>query len=427
MDFILSSFTPDIVLNIVYSSYIEDYLIYFALLLSGYIAITYFLGYLIGKIPYINKVFNFKKILSFFIILPFVIILVKIILNLDSSNIFLEKFLFITIFLSLSTLLFIYAGTKGLLQNNYGLIRLCIDYIFAINIIILSSLYYYKTQANNNINMVTKLIKNDILKKIKYLQDTDDTDYILAKLIVNYYVQSINNYTDKLKKKEKKIINNFNTKIIDYDKRYTELSEKITTSNQLISDLESTYKNKIKIVDKEIDEEKLRLKAIYEEWKNNVKSNINNLDKLSKKYKFEIEALENNKDLITHLQNELKLIERKNSQLNIKLLEVNNLISKNHNDIESKNKLLKELSDNVKKNKIDINSINTISSKNTININAQTKEIDKIKTIQVQLNKNKTSLDLIKVKIDTANKIIKKKENKNLIKEDNSSTVKKSL
>ncbi len=427
MDFILSSFTPDIVLNIVYSSYIEDYLICFALLLSGYIAITYFLGYLIGKIPYINKVFNFKKILSFFIILPFVIILVKIILNLDSSNIFLEKFLFITIFLSLSTLLFIYAGTKGLLQNNYGLIRLCIDYIFAINIIILSSLYYYKTQANNNINMVTKLIKNDILKKIKYLQDTDDTDYILAKLIVNYYVQSINNYTDKLKKKEKKIINNFNTKIIDYDKRYTELSEKITTSNQLISDLESTYKNKIKIVDKEIDEEKLRLKAIYEEWKNNVKSNINNLDKLSKKYKFEIEALENNKDLITHLQNELKLIERKNSQLNIKLLEVNNLISKNHNDIESKNKLLKELSDNVKKNKIDINSINTISSKNTININAQTKEIDKIKTIQVQLNKNKTSLDLIKVKIDTANKIIKKKENKNLIKEDNSSTVKKSL
>lgn len=427
MDFISSSFTPDIVLNIVYSSYIEDYLICFALLLSGYIAITYFLGYLIGKIPYINKVFNFKKILSFFIILPFVIILVKIILNLDSSNIFLEKFLFITIFLSLSTLLFIYAGTKGLSQNNYGLIRLCIDYTFAINIIILSSLYYYKTQANNNINRVTKSIKNDILKEIKYLQATNDTDYILTKSIVNYYVQSINNYTDRLEKKEKKIINNFNATITDYDNKYIELSEKITTSNQLITDLELTYKNKIKIVDKEIDEEKLRLKAIYEEWKNNVKSNINNLDKLSKKYKFEIEALENNKDLITHLQNELKSIERKNSQLNIKLLKVNDLISKNHNDIESKNKLLKKLSDNVKKNKIDINAINAISSKNTININAQTKKIDKIKTIQVQLNKNKTSLDLIKVKIDTANKIIKKKENKNLIKEDNNSTVKKSL
>lgn len=427
MDFISSFFTPDIVLNIVYSSYIEDYLICFALLLSGYIAITYFLGYLIGKIPYINKVFNFKKILSFFIILPFVIILVKIILNLDSSNIFLEKFLFITIFLSLSTLLFIYAGTKGLSQNNYGLIRLCIDYTFAINIIILSSLYYYKTQANNNINRVTKSIKNNILKEIKYLQATNDTDYILAKSIVNYYVQSINNYTDRLEKKEKKIINNFNATITDYDNKYIELSEKITTSNQLITDLELTYKNKIKIVDKEIDEEKLRLKAIYEEWKNNVKSNINNLDKLSKKYKFEIEALENNKDLITHLQNELKSIERKNSQLNIKLLKVNDLISKNHNDIESKNKLLKKLSDNVKKNKIDINSINAISSKNTININAQTKKIDKIKTIQVQLNKNKASLDLIKVKIDTANKIIKKKENKNLIKEDNNSTVKKSL
>lgn len=427
MDFISSFFTPDIVLNIVYSSYIEDYLICFALLLSGYIAITYFLGYLIGKIPYINKVFNFKKILSFFIILPFVIILVKIILNLDSSNIFLEKFLFITIFLSLSTLLFIYAGTKGLSQNNYGLIRLCIDYTFAINIIILSSLYYYKTQANNNINRVTKSIKNNILKEIKYLQATNDTDYILAKSIVNYYVQSINNYTDRLEKKEKKIINNFNATITDYNNKYIELSEKITTSNQLITDLELTYKNKIKIVDKEIDEEKLRLKAIYEEWKNNVKSNINNLDKLSKKYKFEIEALENNKDLITHLQNELKSIERKNSQLNIKLLKVNDLISKNHNDIESKNKLLKKLSDNVKKNKIDINSINAISSKNTININAQTKKIDKIKTIQVQLNKNKASLDLIKVKIDTANKIIKKKENKNLIKEDNNSTVKKSL
>jgi hypothetical protein len=427
MDFAPSFFTSDIVSNIVYSSYIQDYFIFFALLLSGYIAIDYFLGYLIGKIPYINKVFNFKKFLSFLIILPLVIILVKIILNIDSSNIFLEKFLFITIFSSLSTLLFIYAGTKGLLKNDYGLIRLYNDYTFAIVIIIFSSYYYYKTQANNNINSITKSIKNKIHKEMMYLQNTNDVDYRLSELIVNYYVKSIDSYTNRLERKEKKIINDFNTKILNYDNKYIELSEKIVNSNKLITNLELTYENKIKIVDKEIDEEKLRLKAVYEEWKNNVESNINNLDKLSKKYKLEIEILENNKDLITHLQNELKLIKQKNSQLNIELLKVNDLISQNKNDIKNKDMLLEKLSNDVKKDTINMNLINEISSKNSINISNQIKEINKIKTIQVQLNKNKESLDLIKAEIDIVNKTLNKKQKKNLIIEDNNSTVKKDL
>jgi hypothetical protein len=401
----------------------QDYFIFFALLLSGYIAIDYFLGYLIGKIPYINKLFNLKKFLSFLIILPLIIILVKIILNIDSSNIFLEKFLFITIFSSLSTLLFIYAGTKGLLKNDYGLIRLYNDYTFAIIIIIFSSHYYYKTQANNNIDFATKTIKNKIHQEVMYLQNTNDVDYRLSELIVNYYVKSIDSYTNRLERKEKKIINDFNTKIINYDNKYRELSEQITNSNKLITNLEMTYENKIKIVDKEIDEEKLRLKAVYEEWKNNVESNINNLDKLSKKYKLEIEALENNKDLITHLQNELKSIKQKNSQLNIELLKVNDFISQNKNDIKNKDMLLKKLSNDIKKDTINMNLTNEISLKNSINISNQIKEINKIKTIQVQLNKNKKSLDLIKSEIDIVNKTI----NKNLIIEDNNSTVKKDL
>jgi len=320
MNFAPNFFTSDIVSNIVYSSYIQDYFIFFALLLIGYITINYFLGYLIGTIPYINKLFNFKKFLSFLVILPLVIILVKIILNIDSSNIFLEKFLFITIFSSLSTLLFIYAGTKGLLKNNYGLIRLYIDYTFAIIIIIFASYYYYKTQANNNINSIIESIKNNIHKEMMYLQNTNDVDYRLSELIVNYYVKSIDSYTNRLERKEQKIINNFNAKITEYDNKYIKLSEKITSSNKLIINLETSYANKIKIVDKEIDEEKLRLKAIYAEWKNNIENNINNLDKLSKQYQLEIDTLEDNKDLIIHLQNELKLIKQKNSKLSIDIM-----------------------------------------------------------------------------------------------------------
>jgi len=392
MNFEPSFFTSDIITNIVYSSYIQDYFIFFALLLSGYIALDYFLGFLIGKIPYVNKLFKFKKFLSFLVILPLLIILIKIILNIDSSSIFLEKFLFITIFSSLSTLLFIYAGTKGLFKNDYGLIRFYKDYTIAIAIVILSSFYYYKTQANNNLNTVSEAIKNNIHKEMMYLQNTNDVDYRLSELIVNYYVKSIDNYTNRLERQEKKIINNFDKKIIDYDNKYIELTEKITNSNKLIANLELTYKNKIKIVDKEIDEEKLRLKSIYEEWKNNVVTNIDNLDKLSKQYKLEIEALNNNKDLITHIQDELKLVKQKNSKLNIELLKINDLISSNND-----------------------------------NINLQTKEISKIKTIQIQLNKNKKSIDLIKAEVDRINKLAIEKEKQDLAEEDNNSTVKKGL
>ena len=419
MNFAPNFFTSDIVSNIVYSSYIQDYFIFFALLLIGYITINYFLGYLIGTIPYINKLFNFKKFLSFLVILPLVIILVKIILNIDSSNIFLEKFLFITIFSSLSTLLFIYAGTKGLLKNNYGLIRLYIDYTFAIIIIIFASYYYYKTQANNNINSIIESIKNNIHKEMMYLQNTNDVDYRLSELIVNYYVKSIDSYTNRLERKEQKIINNFNAKITEYDNKYIKLSEKITSSNKLIINLETSYANKIKIVDKEIDEEKLRLKAIYAEWKNNIENNINNLDKLSKQYQLEIDTLEDNKDLIIHLQNELKLIKQRNSKLSIELLKVNDLISQNKNDIKNKDTLLKKLSNDVKKDKINIDLINEISSKNSIYINNQIKEIDKIKTIQVQVNKNKKSIDSVKSEIDIVNRTINKMQN-TIIKDSNS-------
>jgi len=414
-------FTSDTVRNIVYSAYIQDYYIFFALLLSGYIVINYFLGYLIGKLPYVNKLFIFQRFLSFVVLLPLLIILVKIIFNIDSANIFLDKFLFITLFSSLSILLFIYAGTKGLLRNDYGIIELFRDYTFTIVIIALSSHYYYKKYIQYNIYSATRTIKSKILKEMMYLQTSHNADYRLTRLIVNYYVKSIDSYTARLETREREIINNFNVEIENYDNKYNELSKKIIHSNTLITDIEVSYKHKINIVDKEIDEEKLRLKSIYEEWKNNVVNNINNLDKLSKKYSLEIETLENNKDLFTHLQNKLKLIKQKSSTVNIKFLKVNDLISKNINNIKHTNKLFEKLSNDIKKDNTSISSIDMRSSKNSTDITKQIEKINKIKTIQVQLIKNKKSLDLIKSEIDMINKKL------NLKIEDNNSTLKKAL
>ena len=414
-------FTSDTVRNIVYSAYIQDYYIFFALLLSGYIVINYFLGYLIGKLPYVNKLFIFQRFLSFVVLLPLLIVLVKIIFNIDSANIFLEKFLFISIFSSLSILLFIYAGTRGLLRNDYGIIKLFRDYTLTIIIIALSSHYYYKKYIQYNIYSATRTIKSKILKEMMYLQTSHNADYRLTKLIVNYYVKSIDSYTARLETREREIINNFNVEIENYDNKYNELSKKIIHSNTLITDIEVSYKHKINIVDKEIDEEKLRLKSIYEEWKNNVVNNIDNLDKLSKKYSLEIETLENNKDLFTHLQNKLKLIKQKSSATNIELLKVNDLISKNINNIKYTNKLFEKLSNDIKKDNTSISSIDMRSSKNSTDITKQIEKINKIKTIQVQLIKNKKSLDLIKSEIDMINKKL------NLKIEDNNSTLKKAL
>jgi hypothetical protein len=377
-----SIFTSNAITNIVYSSYIEDYFIFFALLLSGYIALIYFsgyfLGYLISKLPYENKLFNFKKLLSFLVILPLLIILVKIILDIDSTSIFLEKYLFIAILVSLSTLLFIYSATKGLLKNNYGIIKLYKDYTFTAIIITMVSIFYHY-----NIDFVTEKIKNKIHKEMIYLKNKNDSDYRLSKLIVNYYVKSIDKHANSLEKREHKIINDFNTAII--------------SSNKLIKALEARYKNKINIVDKEIDEEKLRLKSIYKEWQNNTENKINNLDKLSKKYQLKIKTSENNKDLIVHLRSELKLIKQKNSKLNIELFRANDLIYQNISDIKSKDKLFNKLSNSVKKDKTSVDLINKTSLKNSVDINNQIKEINKIKAIQIKLKKN---IDLIKTETE---------------------------
>jgi hypothetical protein len=419
--FMPNLFTLDTVKNIVYSSYIQEYYIYFALLLSGYIAINYFLGYLIGKIPYVNKLFIFQRLLSFIVLLPLLIILVKIIFNIDSANIFLDKSLFIALFSSLSILLLIYAGTKGLLRNDYGIIEFFHDYTFTIMIIAISSYYYYQKHIQDDIYSVTRTMKSNIHKHMMYLQKTNNADYRLAELIVNYYVQSIDGYTNRLNTRERKIIHDFNVEIENYDNKYNELSKKIIKSDRLIKDLEVSYKHKINIVDKEIDEEKLRLKSIYEEWRNNVVNNIDNLNKLSKKYSLEIETLENNKDLFTHLQNKLKLIKQKSSATNIELLKVNDSISKNINNIKHTNKLFEKLSNDIKKDNTSISSIDIRSSKNSTDITKQIEKINKIKTIQVQLIKNKKSLDLIKSEIDMINKKL------NFKKEDNNSTLKKVL
>jgi len=399
-------FQANILDNIIYSSYIEDYFIFFTLLLSGYFVINYFIGYLIGKIPYINNIFNFKKFWLYIISMPIIIVIAKAMFSDDIFNIFLGKYLFVTIIVSLAMLILVYSGTKRLFQQ-YKIIQFYKDYSLSIIILIAASIYYYNYQFINNKNDVIQVLINKIDREITRLEKEPNADYKLAKLIVSYKVEAINGYINNLKIKEQNIINNFNTKIATYDNRYIDLSNKIDNSNELISNLELTYENKIKIIDKEIDEEKLRLKAIYEEWKNNVENNINNLDKLSKKYKLEIESLESNKDLITHLQNELKSIRQKNSKLNIELLKINDLISQN------KDVLIKKLSNDIQKNKITIDSINGISSKNNISINNQLKEINKIKTIQVQLNKNKKNLDLIKADVDIIQKTIDQKQKQN--------------
>ena len=329
--------------NIIYSFYIEDYFIFFTLLLSGYFAISYFTGYLIGKIPYINKVFNFKKFWLYIIIVPIIIIMAKAMFNTDTFNIFLGKYFIVTIIASLTMLIFVYAGTKQLFQQ-YKIIQFYKDYSLSIIILIVTSVYYYNYQFINNKNDAIQLIINKIDREITKLENEPNADYKLAKLIVNYKVEATNRYINNLKIKEQNIINGFNTEMTKYNDKYIGLSNKIDNSNKLISNLELTYENKIKIIDKEIDEEKLRLKAIYEEWKNNVENNINNLDKLSKKYRLEITTLENNKDLITHLQNELKLIKQKSSELNIELLKINDLISQNKDTIKNEDILIKKLS-----------------------------------------------------------------------------------
>jgi hypothetical protein len=390
-DFYLPSLFPiEILNNIIYSSYIKDYFIFFTLLLSGYFAINYFTGYILGKIPYINKMFNFKVFWSYIIITPIIIIMAKALFSNGILNIFLGKYLFITIISSLTILIFVYSGTKQFFKQ-YKIIQFYKDYSLSIIIIILTNIYYYNSYFIKDKNEAIQVIINKVDSKIKQLKKENNSDYKLAKLIINYKLQATNRYIDKLKIKEQTIINDFNNKISKYDEKYITLSNKIDNSNKLISDLETNYKNKINIIDNQIDEEKLRLEAIYKEWKNNVNNNINHLDKLSKQYKKEIDTLETNKNLIKHFQNKLDLLKQRNSEMRVELLQTNDLISQNKDELTKNYNFTKNISNDLNKTNVTVISISTINSQNRNKIDKNTKDIN---SIQKQVVKNKQNLNL---------------------------------
>jgi len=324
----------DVIVDILYSTYIQDYYVFFLLLVSGYFVLVYFLAYILGNIPFIKNIFSKSNFLSVLIMLPIFYGVYKILFNIDYAKFFMEEKLFLILFLSISLLVFVYSGSKQI-NSDFKSINIINLYRVPIIFILLVTVFYAKNYFDKNYSFINSEIKNEIYQKLRYTKVNNENLYDIARIMTNIYIKSTNNEIAKIDYEKNIIINSFNEQINEYDKKFEELNSRIDNSRKVIDTLEEKYKNKIDLVDVDMDNNKLRLDSIYKEWKSNVENNIVNLDTLVTESKIKLKMLDNNEKLITSFRKELIDNNKDISSLKSNYAVVNNQIV--NVDLDTKN------------------------------------------------------------------------------------------
>lgn len=368
----------DVIVDIVYSAYIQDYFLYFTLITLGYFVVIYFIGYIIGSIPFIKKIFSKTNIVSVLIWLPILIGIYKVIFNVDNANYFLEQYLFMIIFLSMTALTFIYSGTKQL-YSDFSFMLFTKLYKFTIITILIICFFYAKNYFTKNYNFIETELRNEVFNDLRNIKINNQSLYRIAKTMSTHYMRSTNKQLRIIDNEKERILLSFEQKMKSYDNKYENLVQLINESRTSIKLMENRYENKIDIVDSEIDNKKLKLDAEYKAWKHNVENNIGELDSLVQKSKNEMKLLDNNKIIINDFKNELAF-------LNKKIVDINSTISKSEE--KSKNQMQLLSNDKVMINdlssQLELLNIKLLDINNTL---SQSKE-------KTDIHNNKIDLEL---------------------------------
>jgi hypothetical protein len=379
----------DVIVDILYSTYIQDYYVFFILLVSGYFVLVYFLAYILGHIPFIKNIFFKNTFLSVVILLPIFYGILKILFNIEYATYFMEERLFVILFLSISLLVFVYAGLK---QINSDLTFINIVYLYRVPIvfILITTIFYAKNYFDKNYSFINSKIKNDIYHELHYIKVNNERVYDLAQIMTNVYINSTNSEIKKLNYEKNEIINSFNEQINEYDKKFEELNNRIDNSREVIDMLEGKYKNKIDLVDIDMDNNKLRLDSIYKEWKSNVENNIVNLDTLVNESKLKLKMLDNNEKLITNFRKDLLDNNKNISSLKSNYDVLNNQIVNVDKGTKSNKEKLVTLEKNIELNKNRFIKLESKVESIGIQVDETKKEIEEEKKVKpIASNKSK--------------------------------------
>jgi len=320
---------------------IEYYLnILIVLLLIGYFTVNYFIGYSIGKIQYINKVFNFKKFWLYVIFLPLIITIIIAIFSSDTFSIVLGKYLFTTIIASLTILMLVFAGTKQLIKQ-YKIVKFYNEYGLAIIILIITSIYYYNYQFVKNKNVIVEVVINNVsIDTIQYKNERKEATKKYIKSLKEKEEDIINNF-DKLSKQYKNEINileenkdlikTFYDELNDIKEKNVQLTNELLKVNENLTINESKNKknyNHIQLILNNLNQINTTISTIN-------LTNIKNKDKIISqqrdidKIKYIQLRLSKNDKNYKQLKKELNIVNKKiKNKKNKKLVKDNNSTTK---------------------------------------------------------------------------------------------------
>lgn len=329
--------TVDVVTEIVNSTYMHEYYMLFLLMIIGYFTIDYFAGYITGKIHFVKKIFNYRKTLSVLIILPIFIDAISVIYSLVSTDLGAEEFMFTSIWASVSSMLFIYAGSKQHFEKSYDIKKLFADYAYPIGIISFVSIVYIFAYLPNDRSELQKEIRTKINEKRRLLGNKEDFE--LANMVVSHLAKETEQLTAKLKDKQQSIIEDMNNRIASNEAKYVSLTENIDAAQSNLESLNQNYKQKILIVDTEIDEEKLRLKEIYKEWQNNIDKEILEINS-----RVDESGIGNKLDSLAHmLSKQEQLIKKRRQTISLSISRIDSLLNLNDFNVDRLSEQIKKI------------------------------------------------------------------------------------
>lgn len=278
-----------IIVEIVHSAYMQNYLILFVIFSLGCISASYLIGSLLGKIPIINKIFTSSLLTNLIIFVPLIFIVKSIIHKSNNYTLLYEKYLFSVVVSTILLLILVFNARRQIIDNQDFFKK----HILSILMICAISVLYFQTTYSKNVESLS----NKIIERIELLKKANVKGIEIAELVINYYIHASNQKIREFQAEQEKTITN-------YDKKFIEYEDRLKQSDAILKDL----KNKSQT---EQDKSLYKIEKRFDANDEHIKKSDKDLSNIKDKYQKELDAIheEKEKQLLLSQQAKLKITE----------------------------------------------------------------------------------------------------------------------
>lgn len=285
-----------IIIDIVHSTYMQNYLIAFTVFSLGCIAACYLLGNVLGKFPVINKIFTSTFLTNLIILIPTIVIIKSMIFKSGAYALVLERNLFLIIISTALLLILVFNARRQIFgQDDFSKLH-----SLPILLLMVMIIFYFKTTYSKDVNRISANIRQEIEK----LQHENAKGIDIAKLVVEHYTLASHEKIQEFQKEQEKTIAN-------YDKKFDEYNDRLKQSDSILKDLKNKYQT-------EQDQSLSKIEKKFDTYEAHIKKSDKDLSDMKDKYQREINAI--NEEKVKFLSF--------SQQASLKIAELNQVIDK---------------------------------------------------------------------------------------------------